>query len=193
LLAVSGSTEMARLRRSGCGAKRFEEHRDFAPNGAWGVFWADGFYKDFAPYGAWGVGDLEPKKSRQTGLGVLFGRTRSTECRTNPPNRAPEVRHLCSRTRHAPQSSVRSGIVEGLGCLLAMSVSTEISPLTGLGVLLAVSGSTEMARLRRSGCGTKRFEEHRDFAPNGAWGVVGRVGFYRDGAPTALGLWGETV
>ena len=75
LLAVSGSTEMARLRRSGCGTKRFEEHRDFAPYGVWGVFWADGFYKDFAPYGAWGVGDLEPKKSRRTGLGCcLVGR-----------------------------------------------------------------------------------------------------------------------
>ena len=50
-----------------------------------------------------------------------------------------------------------------------------------------------MARLRGLGCGTKRFEDDRDFRPYGAWGVFGCVAFYRDGAPTALGMWGETI
>ena len=46
---------------------------------------------------------------------------------------------------------------------------------TGLGVLLAVSGSTEMPPLQGLMYVGKRFEENRD------------------GAPTALGLWDETV
>ena len=79
----------------------------------------------------------------------------------------------------------------------------------GAGDVFGGSRSTEMARLRRSGCGGKRVEDHRDFAPDGAWGVGGNGlgiteisplrglrcfwwgAFYRDGAPTALGVWGK--
>jgi hypothetical protein len=90
------------------------------------------------------------------------------------------VRHLCSRTRRAPQSSVRSGIaahariaqIEHRRCdisVAARAPAPQSSVRSGIveGCLLAVSGSTEMPPLRGLGC---------------FW----RDGFYRDAAPTGL-------
>jgi len=160
LLAVSRSTEMARLRGLGCGTKRFEDDRDFRPYGACGVFGGTPSTemarlrrsgcgtkrfeddRDFRPYGAWGVFGWD-----------AFHRT---------PHESPQIEHRRCDISVAARSTPPK--------------LRQERHRRGLGVLLAVSRSTEMARLRRSGCGTKRFEEHRDFGPTGLGVFVGRTG-----------------
>jgi hypothetical protein len=80
-----------------------------------------------------------------------------------------------------PQNTARIHQIEHRRC--DFSVAARATPpklrqerhRRGLGVLLAVSGSAEMPPLRGLMYVGKRFEENRD------------------GAPTALGLWDETV
>jgi hypothetical protein len=155
---------MARLRRSGCGTKRFEDDRDGAR-----------------------IAQIEHRRCDI-----------SVAARSTPPKLRQERHH------------------RGLGVSVGHAGFYRDFAPTGLGVFLAVSRSTEMARLRRSGCGARRFEDDRDGAriaqiehrrcdisvavratppkaPSGAasqraWGVFWAVGFYRDFAPTGLGV-----
>jgi hypothetical protein len=123
-----------------------------------GVFWWDAFYKDGAPtaLGLWG------KWFGDDGAHARIAQIEHRRCDIS----------VAARAEQHPQSSVRSGIVEDLGCLLAMLGFTEIPPLRGW-ICYWWHGF------------------YRDFAPKRGLGFFWWGGFYRDGAPTALGVWGK--
>jgi hypothetical protein len=142
------------------------------------------------------------------------------------------VRHLCSRTRHAPpklrqERHRRAGTGGTAVAQVSKPAVPPISNRQGVESIERPAGwKPAIQQTRRSAlrsgheiasaeCGGRKAEDgkmgiQRDAAPNGARGVFGgagsteisplrglicywRDGFYRDGAPTALGLWGKRV
>jgi hypothetical protein len=126
-------------------------------------------------------------------LGTAECGVRSAECGVRSAEGGVRKAQCGRRSAEGGRTGIqRDAAPTGLGVLLVGRVlqrwrayGAQVVGANGLRM-------TEMARLRRSGCGGNGLGI-AEISPLRGLGCFWWGGFYRDGAPTALGLWGKRV